>query len=215
MAQVIQANNLELYQVQARFNLQQVWNDQFFWEWQGNLPEITDEEKHWLDKVKADFLSLAPYPSHEEIVKLFVLAPILSLANLTSYPFIPIAEKQVEFDYEEDETKIRGKIDLLILHQQLWMIVIESKPKQSDALTALAQALFYMMNNPNTEKPTFGLLTNGNRFIFVKLVQQDKPTYALSEDFSLYGRGNELHGVLAILKGLRDRILDANNHKDF
>jgi len=35
MDQIIQASDLALHQVKERFNLQQVWDDQFFWEWLG------------------------------------------------------------------------------------------------------------------------------------------------------------------------------------
>ncbi len=63
-----------------------------------------------------------------------------------------------------------------------------------------------MMSSPNIDRPTFGLLTNGNRFIFVKLTQQGEPQYALSEDFSLQSRRNQLYEVLAVLKRLRELV---------
>jgi len=206
MVQIVQASDLSLHDVKQRFNLEQVWDDQFFWEWQADLPEMTDYEKHWLDQVKADFLSLAEYPLHEEVVKLFVLAPLLSLAGLARLPFLTVAEKQVEIAFEDEDEVIRGRIDLLILHRQLWAVVIESKTKKLDVMEALPQALFHMMSSPNLERPTFGLLTNGNRFIFVKLTQQGEPRYTLSEDFSLQSRRNQLYEVLAVLKRLRDLV---------
>jgi hypothetical protein len=46
MVQIIPASDLSLHQVKERFNLQQVWDYQFFWEWQGELPEINDYERH-------------------------------------------------------------------------------------------------------------------------------------------------------------------------
>ena len=151
-------------------------------------------------------MSLAEYPLHEEIVKLSVLAPLLSLASLTRFPFIPVAEKQVEVTFEEDDQIIRGRIDLLILHQQLWAIVVESKAKRLDVMEALPQALFYMMTNLNLDRATFGLLMNGNNFMFFKVVQQEIPKYALSELFTLFRRENDLYTVLAILKRLKDLV---------
>lgn len=206
MVQVIQAKDLSLHDVKERFNLQQIEDEQFSEEWLSDLPEITDYEKHWLDQVKADFLSLAEYPLHEEVVKLFVLAPLLSLAGLARLPFLTVAEKQVEIAFEAEDEVIRGRIDLLILYQQLWAVVIESKSKRLDVMEALPQALFYMLNSPNLDKPTFGLLTNGNRFIFVKLMRQDELGFALSEDFSLQSRKNQLYDVLAILKRLKNLV---------
>lgn len=85
-------------------------------------------------------------------------------------------------------------------------VVIESKSKRLDVMEALPQALFYMLNSPNLAQPTFGLLTNGNRFIFVKLMRQDELGFALSEDFSLQSRKNQLYEVLAILKRLKNLV---------
>jgi hypothetical protein len=96
MAQVIQASELTLHDVEEKFLLQQVEDEQFFGEWQEKLPELTADQKEWLDQVKANFLALEKYPVHEEIVKMVVLSPLLSLAGLFRYPFRPVAEKQVE-----------------------------------------------------------------------------------------------------------------------
>ncbi|GAB4192355.1 MAG: hypothetical protein Fur006_36630 [Coleofasciculaceae cyanobacterium] len=204
MVQIIQASDLTLHDVKEKFNLQLVDDEQFFREWQDDLPEVTDAEKQWLDRVKADFLSLTEYPLHEEIVKMVVLSPLLSLAGFFHYPFHPEAEVKVT---AEDEGEIvRGKIDVLILHRQLWVAVIEAKNKQFSAGEALPQALFYMMNNPNPGKPTFGVTTNGSHFRFIKLIRQDTPKYALSDDFSLERRGNQLYDVLSILKRLGELV---------
>jgi len=87
MAQSIQASELTLHEVKEKFNLQQVADERFFWEWQEDLPEPTDAEKQWLDQVKADFLYLTEYPRHEEMVKMVVLSPLLSLAVFFALPF--------------------------------------------------------------------------------------------------------------------------------
>lgn len=200
MIRVIQASELSLHDVKEKFNLQQVDGEQFFREWQDDLPEVTEAEKQWLDEVKADFLSLEEYPFHEEIVKLAVLAPLLSLAKFFRYPVHPDAEVQIQA--EDEEQIVRGKIDVLVLKRQFWLTVIESKNKQFSVSKALPQALFYMMGNPNPERPTFGLATNGSHFMFIKLAQLDTPKYALSDEFSLKRRGNELYGVLSVLMRL-------------
>src|SRR5207237_823378 len=143
MVQIIQASELTLHEVEEKFNLHLVEDEQFFREWQDDLPEVTDAQKQWLDQVKADFLSLRAYPLHEELVKMVVLAPLLSLAGFFRHPFHPEAEVKVS---AEDEGEIvRGKIDVLILHRQLWVAVIEAKNKQFSVDEALPQALFYMM----------------------------------------------------------------------
>jgi len=207
MVEFIQASSLTLHEVKQRFNLQQVQDSQFFPEWQGLSSDLTAYEQHWLDQAKADFLSLAEYPLHEEIVKIAVLAPVLSIAGLCRAPFVPAAEKQVEISFENEDEVIRGRVDLLVLYRNLWVATIETKPKQADVLTALPQALLYMMASPTNSLPLFGLLTNGNHFIFVKLIKQQTPSYGLSELFTLLRQENDLYRVVGILKHLRELVL--------
>jgi len=57
-----------------------------------------------------------------------------------------------------------------------------------------------MLANPHTEKPVFGLVTNGTDFIFLKLIQVNQPKYALSDQFCLLKRENALYQVLRIFK---------------
>lgn len=207
MAQVIQASELTLHDVEEKFNLQQVEDEQFFRELLGNLPDITACEKQWLDQIKADFLCLVKYPMHEEIVKMVVLSPLLSLAGFYRNPFRPVAEKQVDIAVEDDEEIVRGKIDVLVLHRQLWVTVIESKRKRFNVLEAIPQALFYMMGSPNALVPTFGFVTNGSEFLFIKLTQQETPQYALSELFTLLRHENDLYAVLSVLRRLGELVM--------
>lgn len=207
MVEVIQASRLSLHEIKQKFGLQQIQDSQFFPEWQGLSSDLTAYEQHWLDQAKADFLSLAEYPLHEEIVKIAVLAPVLSIAGLCRAPFVPAAEKQVEIAFEDEDEVIRGRVDLLVLYRNLWVATIETKPKQADVLTALPQALLYMMASPTNSLPLFGLLTNGNHFLFVKLLKQETPSYGLSELFTLLRQENDLYRVVGILKHLRELVL--------
>lgn len=202
MAQVIQASDLSLHEVKEQFQLQQCWDDRFFPEWQQEQPHLAEHEQLRLDQIKADFLSLVEFPLHKEVVKLFVRDPILSMAGLARFPFVPVAEKQVEIAVEAEDKTIRGRIDLLILHRQLWSVVIESKAHQFSVMKALPQALFYMMADTALERPIFGVLTNGSEFTFVKLLQQTRQ-YGVSDLFTLFRRENDLYRVLQVLKGLR------------
>ena len=58
-------------------------------------------------------------------------------------PFTPEAEKPVEIALENDDEVIRGRIDVLTLHQRLWAIVVEAKRQQLNVSLALPQALLY------------------------------------------------------------------------
>jgi len=114
--QIVSANNLELGDVKKRFGLQWVQEPDFFCEWQQPFPQIEAAGAQWLDRIKTDFLSLAEYLLHKEIVKMFVLAPLLMLAGL-SRPLVPQAEYLVEVAFEDEELgTIRGRVDLLVLH---------------------------------------------------------------------------------------------------
>ena len=81
----------------------------FFYEWQQNLPELREAEQEWLDRVKSDFLELEEYPLHEEIVKLTVLAPLMSLAGFFRRPFYPRAEVQIESAIEDTDEVVKGR----------------------------------------------------------------------------------------------------------
>ena len=56
-----------------------------------------------------------------------------------------------------------------------------------------------MLSNLAREQPTFGMITNGNEFLFLKARQHE---YGNSRLFSLVNPDNELYGVLQILKRL-------------
>jgi len=58
------------------------------------------------------------------------------------------------------------------------------------------------MADPNPETPTFGMVSTGANFTFVKLVRGEYPQYALSNQFTIPNLGNELYRVLQILKRL-------------
>lgn len=58
-----------------------------------------------------------------------------------------------------------------------------------------------MLANPNINRPTFALGTNGSNFIFLKMSKQGTPQYATSYEFTLR-RGYDLYILLKILKRL-------------
>ncbi|MEA5617951.1 type I restriction endonuclease [Cronbergia sp. UHCC 0137] len=200
MVQFIQAQNIGLPYLDERFGLQQVDNETFFTEWLDNLPEISDVEKQYLDKVKIQFLRLVRRtPLSEETVKLVVLSPLLSLAGFYDAPFFIRSESSIEISEEDEGETIRGRIDVLVIQEQLWLLIIESKKSAFSLLEAIPQALTYMLANPNPAKPLFGLVMNGSDFIFIKLHQKK---YALSDQFAMLKRENELYCVFRILKKL-------------
>lgn len=201
MTQTFQSKTLTLRDVKTKFNCQLAEDEQFFREWIDDLPEITDEEKRYLDKVKAGYANSADYPMIEDTVKMVVLAPLLFLADLYLNPFHMEAEKSVELVTVDENILVRGSIDVLLLIESFWVVAIEAKRSQYSVEAGLPQLLFYMLNDPSPDRPTFGLLTNGSNFRFIKLIKQDTPQYALSYEFVI-DRANDFYEVFRILKRL-------------
>ena len=79
-----------------------------------------------------------------------------------------------------------GRIDALVLRDRFWLLLAESKQTRLSFSVAIPQALTYMMGSANQTDSLFGVVTNGDGFLFLKLVKQPQPTYALSDDFSLF-----------------------------
>ncbi|MEH2253047.1 restriction endonuclease subunit R [Nostoc sp.] len=203
MVQFIQAQNVGIAYLEERFGLQLAEDEAFFTEWFVNLPEITDLEKQNLDRVKLHFFRLIKRPPlSEETVKLVVLSPLLNLAGFYDEPFYLRGDQSIEISAEDEGEVIRGRIDILVIQEQLWLLVIESQRGSFSLLEAVPQALVYMLANPSQDKPTFGLVTNGSDFIFLKLTKENQPKYDLSDQFTLLKRESELDQVLSVLKNL-------------
>lgn len=203
MVQTVQAKDIDLRYLIETFGLQLVETDQFFQEWQDNLPSVTDLERKLLDKVKAGYINLLNYPPLlESAVRMAVLDPILFISEFYLHPFYVRSEESVDIVLEDDGTVVKGKIDTIVLKDQLWVVVIESKRASFSIEQGLAQVLVYMLGNPHPEKPSFGMITTGGSFVFLKLVKGQIPQYTLSKVFITRNPGNELYDVLRILKRL-------------
>ena len=199
----IQASKLSLAYLRDKFNLRLTEDEQFFTEWLTNLPELEDSQKRSLDQIKKDYLYLSERrPMMESIVKMVIVSRLLELAGFYQPPFEIDGEPSIEIFVEDEDDVIKGNIDVLVIQNQLWVLVIESKRNALSIEAGLPQVLAEMLANPNPEKPTFGLITNGTSFIFLKLTKENTPLYALSNDFSLRQRENQLYDVFRILKRL-------------
>jgi len=204
MVQTISAEKITLYELEQRFGLQQSEDAQLFYEWQTELPELTSAEIERLDRVKAAYANLARRSVLENTVKMAVVSPLLDLAGFFLPPFYISTEEEVQIAAQDGETIVRGKIDVLVLKDQFWVLVIESKRAEFSLKVGISQALAYMLANPQPNQPLFGMVTNGSNFIFLKL-QQGVPCYARSREF-LLEEGNDVYTVLQVLKRLADAI---------
>ncbi|MDY6803488.1 MAG: restriction endonuclease subunit R [Cyanobacteriota bacterium] len=202
MTTTLRASGLNLHDIESQFGLQYADDEQFFREWIDDLSELTDGEKQALDKLKAGYLNNAKYSMLEDTVKMVVLGPLLYLADFYQAPFHIEAEKSVELVTEDEGIIVRGNIDVLLLRENLWVVAIETKSKQYSIEAGLPQLLFYMLSNPVAEVPTFGLLTNGSNFRFVKVLKGETWRYAVSKMFDTRNPGNDLYDIFRILKRL-------------
>ncbi len=216
MTQTIAAKDVTLRELKQNFGLQMAQDSTFFLEWTEKFNRLavkpaealdialSNEDQRLLDRVKANFLELMEEPPMlENTVNMVVLAPLLDLAGFYHKPFRIETETSVALEMQEEETIVRGRIDVLVVKNQLWLLVIESKRSDFAVTRAIPQTLAYMLSNSAAVEPTFGMITNGNEFLFLKTSQQE---YANSRLFSLVNPGNELYQVLLILRQLGSKI---------
>jgi predicted type IV restriction endonuclease len=207
MIQTIQVRDVTLATLKERFGLKLVRDAQFFSEWK-NGSHLTESECATLDRVQANFLNLLEQPPIlENSVKMVVVSPLLDLAGFYQHPYRIETETSIEIEMEDEETVFRGRIDVLVLNVHLWILVIEAKNASFDLQVAVPQALTYMLGNPEVQLPSFGLVTNGHAFVFLKLIHQPTIQYANSRLFSLINPGNELYEVLGVLKRIGTEIV--------
>lgn len=208
MVQTIPAAEVTLRELKQAFGLQQAQAPTFFSEWSESQLALSEAEQQLLDRVKANFVALMEDPPMlENSVKMVVLAPLLDLAGFYHKPFRIETETSVDVALADEGSVIRGRIDVLVLKNRLWLLVIESKRSDFAVTRAIPQALAYMIGNPEITQPTFGMITNGNEFLFLKATRQPTAEYANSRLFSLVNPDNDLYVVLQVLKRLGEAIV--------
>lgn len=208
----IQAQDVNLRYLIDHFNLQWIRDEQFFREWQEDLPEICDLEKQLLDQVQEGFFNLLQNPPVlEDVVRMAILDPILFIGKFFLYPYDIRSEESVLLEIPEGENLIRGRIDTLVLKEKLWVMVIESKRAEFSIEAGIAQLLTYLLTSSNLDRPNYGLIVTGSDFMFIKLVKVENiPQYATSKVFVTRNPGNELYDVLRILKQLSQLAVNEN-----
>ena len=199
MVETIAAENVTLEQLRTQFGLELVQTAEFFPEWQTDLPEISSEEKALLNQIKDGYVNLRNYPPLlESTINITILSPLLFIGKFYLPPFHLRLEKSIEIETEDNQIIVRGRIDILLLNENVWLMVIESKRLTYSVEVGLDQILSYMLGTP--QEKVYGMITTGESFIFLKLVKGNPPRYATSDIFHLRNRGNQLEQVLQILK---------------
>ena len=201
MAQIINASDITLAELEERFSLHRSPNPNFFSEIKESLPDLSELEKVALNRVKQNFLDqLRSRLLIKETVKLVVVSPLLDLAGFYRAPYQVESEVPIQFAIpDKDEGLIQGRIDTLIVRRSLWVVLVESKRTQISVQAGVPQALTYLLSRPDGDRPGYGLVTNGSEFLFLKQV---RTLYSTSNLLSIVNDGNDLDRVLQLLRRL-------------
>lgn len=192
-----------LAQVIEKLGLVQSEDPHFFSEWQQALPSLGAVQQVELEQLRRRYLyHRSAGQLLEETVKLLMVGPLLAVAGFYDPPFRVRAEESIQLTCSDGEETLKGRIDAIVVQDDLWVIVVESKKTMLSVWSALPQALAYLMANPQSDQPAYGLITNGDEMVFAKVLPAPVPTYNLSRVFSPYVAASELEQVVEILQQL-------------
>jgi predicted type IV restriction endonuclease len=182
----------------------------FFTEWRTELPSLSETDVLALDLLQGRFrYQRKTGPVAEGAVNAIVISPLLALAGFYDAPFHLRSEASVSVNVtietpdeagEFQAETLRGRMDFLVLQDQFWQVVIESKETSFDIEMGIPQLLTYMMGGPSIQRSLFGMVSNGNHFMFVKLQREPQIEYSFSNTFSMLSDQNQMQEVLQILK---------------
>ncbi len=203
MSRAISVEKLTLRDLKKEFQLQISGDAEFFLEWQRDLPVLSEFEHQRLDRIYATYLNHNQDSIMEESLKILILSPLMDLADLFLPPFYFSAEEHVQISFKDDKKTYRGRIDLLVLLDQMWVLVVESKRQALSLSVGIPQVLTYMVSNLRNEprsNPLYGMVSNGSNFVFLKMALLDgHPVYAKSKELLLEEEADRTQ-ILQILK---------------
>ena len=192
-----------LAEAEQRFHLTRTEDESFFLEWTTGLPSLSNSEKAGLSDLRRRYLYQRSQ-GHllESTVLLLFASPLLTLAGFYDPPFRVKAEESIQLTLKDSEEILQGRLDVLVLKDRLWVVVLESKKTAISVWSALPQTLAYLSAAPHPDQPAYALMTNGDDSVFVKLQKNDNLLHTVSRVFSALTSTQELHKVLQILKRL-------------
>ncbi|MFN7659484.1 MAG: type I restriction endonuclease subunit R, partial [Dolichospermum sp.] len=132
---ITNASSLTLRTLRQTFGLRLDSSDHFFDDWLNNASPLTESELQGLDRLTRNYTYLSQEDAPlEEIVKLVVVSPLLDLAGFYQFPFLVKAEvsTNIEVADEANAMVVQGRIDILVIQDSFWILVIESKPARLD-----------------------------------------------------------------------------------
>ena len=202
----LQAKNLTLNEVHQLLDLQPSVQRVRFTDVL-NLPDLTEWEMAKMAQIRIDFQAYWQAGKVlEGQVQLLVLAPLLRLAGYYRSPVqLSLEQAIAEIMLDDEDTKITGRLDLLAARRDavtpLWVLIVESKNSQVDALNGLPQLLTYASQSLTIQESVWGLATNGFSYYFVRLISGETLSYQLLPELNLLDSDRALV-LLQVLKGI-------------
>ena len=189
-------------EAERKFGLSRSESRDFFTEWYDQLPVSNSSDRANLEILWRRYIYHRS-GGHllESTVMLLLVSPLLTIAGLYDPPFRIKAEESIAIDVSDSEEILQGRIDVLVLRDRLWIIVLESKKTMLSVWSALPQTLAYLMASPNGDRPTFAMLTNGDDIVFVKL---EGKQYGMSQVLSPLVNRGELEVAWQVLRKIAE-----------
>ena len=193
MVATLEANSLSLGDVRRLLRFEERLEEQI--SSRLLLEPLTELEQQELQQIRQLFHSYYQSGKIDEgQVKFLFLAPLLRLAGFYEPEIRIILEENIAaIEIPNEEIEIKGRMDILAVNKNLqettntslWILVIESKNSQIEAMEGLPQLLTYAYTSLKTQASVWGLATNGMRYQFVYVESGDPPQYQLFPDLSL------------------------------
>jgi hypothetical protein len=207
---------LTLSDLRETFHLTRDRGDPFFEQWLHDPTPLSDFEHQALNRLKHNYENIIETNPLEEVVKLVVVAPLLDLAGFYQPPFSIRAEVSTRLIVTEADQLFTGSINVLVVKQRLWVLVIESKQSRFDVMSGVPQALSYLLSQ-QTDLPKedtqsidtetrFGMVTNGREVLFLKLKSCYPPTYVQSRSYQVIEAQDDLIQILQGLKAIGHQL---------
>ena len=184
---ILLAKNLSLGEIHRLFGFKRQYNSSFTPLL--SLEPLTEFEQQELVQIRNDFDNyLIEGKVAEGLVKALTIFPLMRLAGFYHYPIkISLEEDIADIVIEDEDTKVTGRMDILAIHKSnrttantyFWVLVIESKNSGVAVSEGLPQLLTYAYNSLKNQKSVWGLVTNGQDYQFVYILQGNPPTYQL------------------------------------
>jgi len=177
--------------LRENFGLERTNEPNFFQKCQGEQSPLSDTEMSVLQRIRDRYFhQLEEGMMLENGVKMMIVSPLLEVAGFYDPPFRTRFEPPVDVAIDTGDEVLNGRIDALVVQEQLWVWVLEAKRTTFSLSLGIPQALAYMLTNPLKKQLTYGLLCSGESFLFLKLQLQPTPIYGLSQHFNILNKGD-------------------------